>query len=250
MDWVWPLLAAPFIGSFLGVLVRRLPRGEPVAWERSRCESCGTALTARDMVPLVSFLLLRGRCRACGAPIAPMHAVIELAAVAVAASAALAAPNAPTAPTLWANCVLGWGLLALAWIDVQHLRLPDALTLPLLLLGLVATALLDPAALLDHALAAALGYAAFRAVSLGYRRWRGREGLGAGDAKLLAAGGAWVGLEALSSAVLIGAVLGLCGAAALVRPGRAGWGATRVPFGPSLALGIWGVRLGLGFAPT
>ena len=70
MDWVWPLLAAPFIGSFLGVLVRRLPRGEPVAWERSRCESCGTALTARDMVPLVSFLLLRGRCRACGAPIA------------------------------------------------------------------------------------------------------------------------------------------------------------------------------------
>ena len=97
---------------------------------------------------------------------------------------------------------------------------------------------------------AALGYAAFRAVSLGYRRWRGREGLGAGDAKLLAAGGAWVGLEALSSAVLIGAVLGLCGAAALVRPGRAGWGATRVPFGPSLALGIWGVRLGLGFAPT
>ena len=57
-------------------------------------------------------------------------------------------------------------------------------------------------------------------------------------------------LEALSSAVLIGAVLGLCGAAALVRPGRAGWGATRVPFGPSLALGIWGVRLGLGFAPT
>ena len=245
MGWAWPLLAAPFVGSVLGVLVRRLPRGEPVGWARSRCEACGATLGARDLVPLLSYVLLRGRCRRCAAPISPMHPAIELAAVAVAASAALVAPDPAT---LWADCALGWGLLALAWIDAEHLRLPDALTLPLLLLGLAATALLDPAALADHALAAALGYAAFRAVSLGYRRWRGREGLGAGDAKLLAAGGAWVGLEALSSVVLLGAVLGLCGAALLVRPGREGWRTTRVPFGPSLALAIWAVQLGAGLA--
>ena len=106
-----------------------------------------------------------------------------------------AAAVEPELGWLWADCVFGWMLLALAWIDWTHLRLPDVLTLPLLLAGLGATALLDPDDATDHALAAAIGYAALRLVSFGYLKLRGREGLGAGDAKLLAAAGgvAWAG---------------------------------------------------------
>ena len=83
--WLLPLLLAPIVGSFLGVLVRRLPEGRPVALDRSACDSCGTPLGARDLVPLVSYLALRGRCRHCGAPIGRFHPAIELAAVLVAA---------------------------------------------------------------------------------------------------------------------------------------------------------------------
>jgi leader peptidase (prepilin peptidase)/N-methyltransferase len=116
MQWL-PIIVAPFIGSFLGVLIRRLPAGEPVAMARSACAACGRRLGARDLVPLVSFLLLRGRCRICGAPIGWFHPAIELAALGVALWAALT-QDAPG--LVWASCVLGWTLLALGWIDVEH----------------------------------------------------------------------------------------------------------------------------------
>ncbi len=235
--FVLPLLLAPFAGSVLGVWVRRIPAGRPVALDRSRCESCGHALGPGELVPVASFLLQRGRCRRCGAPIAPAHLLIELAAVAVAGSAALAEPDAAW---LWADCVLGWGLLALGWIDWTHLRLPDVLTLPLLLAGLAATALLDPAEAPGHALAAALGYAALRALALGYRAWRGREGLGAGDAKLLAASGAWVGLAGLGPVLLAASAAGL--AVAVLRGGRLR-ATTVIPLGTCLAAGTWAARL-------
>ncbi|HJS85428.1 MAG TPA: prepilin peptidase, partial [Acetobacteraceae bacterium] len=192
--WIWPVLAAPFVGSFLGVLIRRLPAGRDLVWARSACERCGRAIAPWDLVPLASWVALRGRCRACGAAISWFHPAVEVAATLVAASAAWAASDAAS---LWSGCALGWTLLALAWIDWEWLRLPDALTLPLVVAGLVATWFLDRAAIADHAAAALAGYAALRGINALYRRARGRDGLGAGDAKLLAAGGAWVGLAAL-----------------------------------------------------
>ena len=136
-----PLLLSPFIGSFLGVVIRRLPLGLPITLARSACEGCGHALPARDLVPLLSFTLLRGRCRFCRVGIARFHVWIELGVIGVAAwvMTVTADPG-----TLWADCVLGWSLLALAWIDWDHLRLPDALTLSLVALGLLATCWLDP----------------------------------------------------------------------------------------------------------
>ena len=188
--WLPPLILAPFVGSFLGVLIRSLPEGRPVALRRSACEACGQALGPIELLPIVSFVVLRGRCRHCGAPIARMHLAVELAALGVAAWAASVLADAPT---LWAGCVLGWTLLALGWIDWTHMVLPDALTLPLVLAGLGVTWRLEPEALTDHAAAAIAGYVAFRLLELGYRRLRGRDGLGQGDAKLAAACGAWVG---------------------------------------------------------
>ena len=235
--YVLPLIAAPFVGSFLGVLVRRLPQGRPVALDRSRCEACGHALGVAELVPIVSYLWQRARCRHCAARIAPAHLWIELAAVVIPATAALAEAEPAW---LWADCGLGWALLALAWIDWTHLRLPDVLTLPLLLAGLAAARLLDPAAAPGNALAAALGYGALRLIAVLYRRLRGRDGLGGGDAKLLAAAGAWVGLAGLGPVLLVAAIAGP--GVALLRGSRLR-AHTAIPLGSCLALGIWVVRL-------
>jgi leader peptidase (prepilin peptidase)/N-methyltransferase len=234
-SWLPPILIAPAIGSFLGVLVRRLPRGEPFAWSRSRCDSCGRTLSAAEMIPLASYAIQRGRCRGCGAAIGAFHPAIELAALGLAIWAA----TLDEGLRLWADCVFGWILLALAWIDWEHMILPDLLTLPLILAGLGWTWWVEPDALPDHAIGAVAGWALFAALAFAYRRLRGRDGLGEGDAKLLAAAGAWVGWPLLGSVILIGAFSGLGVATVQALRGRAMGAATAIPFGPCLALGAW-----------
>ncbi len=237
------MLAAPFVGSFLGVVIRRLPDHRPLLLGRSICENCGRALAPWDLVPLVSWLALRGRCRTCRAPIAVFHPAVEIAATLVALSAAWYGGDPVW---MWAGCVLGWTLLALAWIDWERFRLPDALTLPLVVAGLVATWLLDRPAIVDHATAAIVGYVGLRLLNAGYRRLRGREGLGAGDAKLFAACGAWAGLAALPTVLLLAALAGLGLAALLWLAGRRLSRTTRLPFGTCLALALWLVWLAAG----
>jgi leader peptidase (prepilin peptidase)/N-methyltransferase len=233
------LLIAPFVGSFLGVLIERLPAGRPVLLGRSACDHCGRMLAVRDLVPLVSYLARRGRC-ACGeARLSAFYPAIELAALGVAMSAVAVLSGW----LLWASLGLGWALLALAAIDLRHLVLPDILCLPLIPAGLAIAWALDPALLPDHALGAILGFAAFVAIAFVYRRLRGREGLGMGDAKLLAAAGAWLGWRALPSVVLIAAVVGLALAlAGALAGGKLAW-TSRIAFGPHLALGFWLVWL-------
>ncbi len=229
------LVAAPFVGSFLGVVVRRLPEGRSIAWGRSRCEYCGAALKARDLVPLYSWLAAKGRCRFCRHPLGWFYPGIELAALAV----ALAAVAVDRGAELWLDCLFGWWLLTLGWIDLQRWLLPDVLTLPLVIAGLAAAAALDPEQLTDRALGAALGYLALRVIALLYRLLRGHEGLGHGDAKLLAASGAWVGTSALPQVVLGAAVSALVAAACLRLAGVRLDARSALPFGPFLALATW-----------
>ncbi len=243
LDMALPaLLVSPFVGSFLGVLVQRLPRGRSWAWSRSECEHCGRVLSPAELVPLLSYAMLRGRCAGCASPIGWFHPAIELAALAVAVAVAASGGGAPW--VLWPGCVLGWICLALGLIDWRHFRLPDVLTLPLLLLGLLATAWRQPDQLGDHALACLLGWLAFRGIALLYRRLRGVEGLGQGDAKLLAAAGAWLGMLALPMVVCGGAILTLLAVLA-----RALWSwqkpdrHRRVAFGPGLAASLFGCWL-------
>ncbi len=241
MDIVgWALiLAAPVIGSFLGVVVRRLPEGRPVIWGRSRCESCGVLLAVIDLVPLAGWLATRGRCRHCTNWLGWFYPAIELAALAV----ALVSLMVDDMPRAAFDCVFGWWLLTLGWIDLRRWVLPDALTLPLLAAGLAEAFLLEPETLLDRLVGAALGYLVLRAVAIAYRRLRGREGLGGGDAKLLAAAGAWVGGLALPQ-VILGAALGGLAAAAILRlAGRRLEAQSALPFGPFLALAAWAVWL-------
>lgn len=237
--WLWPVLASPFIGSFLGVVVMRLPEGRPVTGGRSVCDHCGQRLGPLDLVPIASWLALRGRCRHCGAKISALPLVIELGALLVALWAASVSEDW----ALWAGCVLGWTLLTLAAIDFRDGILPDILTLPLILAGLAATYFLTPWQLLDSAIGAVAGFAIFALIRWLYRRLRGREGLGLGDAKLLAASGAWVTWNGLPSVVLIGAVAGLAIALVVSRRGERLALDQSLPFGPALCLGTWLVWL-------
>jgi leader peptidase (prepilin peptidase) / N-methyltransferase len=229
------LIAAPFVGSFLGVLVRRLPDGRAVGWARSRCEWCGAALRARDLVPLYSWLATKGRCRYCRRPLGWFYPGIELGAVAI----ALAAVAVDGGEGIWLDCLLGWWLLALGWIDIRRWLLPDALTLPLVVAGLVAATAFDPERLTERALGAAIGYLSLRLVALIYRMLRGREGLGRGDAKLLAASGAWVGAGALPQLILIAATSGLAATVCLRLVGLRLEAHSALPFGPFLAFATW-----------
>jgi len=237
----WLLLAAaPFVGSFLGVLIRRIPAGRDWMAARSACDQCGHTLGPAELVPLASFAALRGRCRHCRAPIARFHPAIELAALAVAAWAILA--DGP-AETLAGDCVLGWGLLALAWIDAETFLLPDILTLPLLLLGLFEAFAQAPDQLADRAAGALAGWFGLAALAALYRRLRGRDGIGGGDAKLLGVAGAWLGWLALPWVLLVAALLGLAWAGARTARGDRLDRTTALPFGPPLALAIWLLRL-------
>ncbi len=229
------ILAAPCTGSFLGVVIERLPVGRPLMAGRSACADCGTVLGPKDLVPLASWLIARGRCRHCGVRLSPFYPAIELGALAVALWSLAVLPGW----LVWAGCGLGWALLAMSVIDARHMILPDQLTLPLIPAGLAVAWALDPGRLPEHALATAGGFLLVLAVGATYRRLRGREGIGLGDAKLLAAAGAWVSWEGLPSVLLIAAASGLTGA--LLRGLAEGKPTARrqVPFGPYLAAGFW-----------
>ncbi len=232
----WLVVAlSPIVGSLIGLLVVRLPAGEGVVLGRSRCRSCLRPLRPLDLVPLASWLVLRGRCRACGQRISGLYPAVELAAIVMAAWAVLAVP----AGVVWPTALLGWILLALAVIDARALILPDALTLPLAGCGLAVAWWLDPQGAASHAFAAAGGWLGFRLVGWIYSALRHRPGLGAGDAKLMAAAGAWVGWQGLPSVILIAALSALAAVAAAKVLRRPITAATPVPFGPFLALGVW-----------
>ena len=235
LSWLPPVLLAPFIGSFLGVLILRLPEGRPIVVARSACDRCGHRLGARDLLPFVSYALSRGHCRYCGETIGWFPVAIEFAALTIAAWAAVTVVD----DELWLACLFGWMLLAVAWIDLRTMLLPDALTLPLLAIGLTVTAITRSDAILDHILAAVLGYPSLFAVAWTYRRFRGRDGLGMGDAKLLGAIGAWLGLSELPFVLLLAACAGLAAACAATLAGRRMTAATAIPFGPFLALSGW-----------
>ncbi len=227
--------AAPLVGSFLGVVVTRLPAGEGVILGRSRCPACGHGLGPDELVPVLSWVAQRGRCRHCAAPIPVFYPAIELAAVVV----ALWASVVVSGWLLWATCALGWALLALAIIDWRHLVLPDVLTLSLLAGGLAVAALLDGASVLDHAIGAAAGYAVLFVIGRLYARLRGREGLGEGDAKLLAAAGAWVSWEALAGVVFVASLVALAVALPKAVVGLRRAITEPLPFGPYLCLATW-----------
>jgi leader peptidase (prepilin peptidase) / N-methyltransferase len=222
-------------GSFAATAAIRWPEGRSVRAGRSRCDACETPLRAGELVPVLSFLLQRGRCRRCGARIDPNHLAVELAAGTIGLVAALAHPL----PLALVTALLGWWLLLIALLDLGHHWLPDRLTLPLVPIGLAAAwAGLGPP-LPERIAGAAIGWAALLAIAFLYRRLRAREGLGGGDPKLLAGLGAWIGVWNLPLVLLGAGLLGLAAVLAMRLRGEAVSAASRLPLGTLMALAAW-----------
>jgi len=242
-----------FVGSFLNVVIHRLPKMMERGWveqcaelagrevepaprynlavPRSACPSCGHAISAIENVPVLSWLALRGRCSACKARISPRYPAVELAAGALALAAVWR--FGPTWQGL-AACLFLWTLVALAFVDADTQLLPDDLTLPLLWGGLLANLFGLFAPLSSAVIGAIAGYLSLWTVYWLFKLIRGKEGMGHGDFKLLAALGAWLGWSMLPQIVLVSSVLGAVGGiAAIVARGRDR--ATPLPFGPWLA---------------
>ncbi len=228
--WIWPaalgLLGLVF-GSFIATLAIRWPEGRSVAGGRSACDGCGKALGPHELVPVLSFAVQRGKCRACGAPIARSHLWVELAGLAIGVSAGLAAPGWNGA----AAALFGWLLLALAALDLAAFWLPNLLTGALALTGLA----FGFGPIEDRLIGGVAGFLSLWLVAEAYRRLRGREGLGGGDPKLFGAIGLWLGWDMLPGVLLLACLIGLTAAILLRVAERRLTMADRLPFGAPLA---------------
>jgi len=223
------------VGSFAGFLASRWPVSPADLWDRSRCDGCSRRLNLVDLIPVVGWLLRRGRCPRCGGRIDPVYPLLELAGGAIGLFALFGAPFVQPLYVL----AVGWTLLILAAIDLKTFLLPDTGTLGLILAGL-AVAMVDAQLVgpFEAAWGALLGFAALWAIGALYERLRGQTGLGLGDAKLMAAAGAWLGPWGLPQLLLIASWSGLLFALLLRLSGRKLDAKTAIPFGPFLGLGF------------
>ena len=253
----WAALALGLcIGSFLNVVIHRLPKMMEREWRaecaalagqepptqepynlvvpRSRCPGCGHAITALENIPLASYLALRGKCSACGARIGVKYPVVELLAGLAAAYSSWR--FGPSLAALGAALFV-WFTLALAFIDQETGFLPDALTLLLVWIGLILNLAGAFVALPEAVIGAAAGYLSLWLVYWGYRLLTGKEGMGYGDFKMNAAVGAFLGWKMLPLVILLSSLVGLAFGALQMFAARGRWDAGfRFHFGPYLAM--------------
>ncbi len=254
----WPafalaLLVGLAVGSFLNVCIHRIPAGRSVVWPGSRCPACAAPIAWSDNVPLLSWLALGGRCRSCRAPISARYPLVELVAGGLAVLSVVRFGLTPWAVVAFA---FGCALLVVSLIDLDEGIIPDVISLPGILVGLAASALVPGGVGLWDAFAGAcLGGGILWIVATLYQRVAGIEGLGLGDVKLLAMIGAFVGWQSIPAVLLVASVAGSVGGLVLIASGRGRARARRVlrvlgpsalvrhlrrtplPFGPFLALG-------------
>ncbi len=254
------------VGSFLNVVIHRLPkmmeqewhtqcaelRGETASTEasltlahpRSRCPSCGHQITTLENIPVVSYLLLRGRCSNCATPISVRYPIIETLTALLSAYATW--HFGPSLQTVGALLLI-WALIALTVIDCDTQLLPDSITLPLLWFGLAFNLFGAYVDLPSAVIGAMVGYLSLWSVFWLFKLATGKEGMGYGDFKLLAALGAWLGWQMLPVVVLLSSVVGATVGIGLIISSRHGRN-TPIPFGPYLAIAglialFWGARL-------
>ncbi|MCP4202097.1 MAG: prepilin peptidase [bacterium] len=230
---IYSALFGLVVGSFLNVVVHRLPRGTSIVFPRSACTFCGGPVAARDNIPVLSYLLLRGKCRRCSAPISIRYPLIELAA-----------------STFFALCAWRFGfsletlaavlfcslLLCLALIDYDHFLLPDKLTLPGILAGLMLQPWLPRTSFADAALGILFGAGALILIVNFWYWLRNEEGMGLGDVNMLAMVGAFLGWQGAAVTLLVATVAGAMTGLLLIALRRLG-ASSRLPFGVFLSVG-------------
>lgn len=244
--YLWLIVTAMTlsIGSFLNVVIYRLPQqilhpGEALTLisPGSHCPACKSTVRWYDNIPLFSWVILKGCCRYCGGSISWRYPLVELLTCVL---SLVLMGFLPLDHTLLVTLLFCWLLLALTFIDLEHQLLPDALTLPLLWIGLLLHAFsLIPGSMEDGILGSAAGYLIFRLLADGWRKFRHVEALGRGDAKLLAALGAWLGWQAIPGLLLLASVGGIIAMLIISLTDKATLRRT-MSFGPWLSLsGAW-----------
>jgi leader peptidase (prepilin peptidase)/N-methyltransferase len=221
------------VGSFLNVCIYRLPAGESVVAPRSRCGACRTPIAAYDNIPILSYLVLRGRCRACGAEISSRYVLVEiLTGVAAVVTYVLHGWSLSFPISFAFVCAL----IVISMIDLDHQIIPNVISLPGIVIGFAAAFLVGEPTWRASLAGLLLGGGVLWIVSEGYFRLTGREGMGGGDVKLLAMIGAFLGWPAVPVTLLLaslsGTVIGL-----MVMFARGSDSRTPIPFGPFLAAG-------------
>jgi leader peptidase (prepilin peptidase)/N-methyltransferase len=238
---LYALAVGLIVGSFLNVVIHRVPRGASVAWPGSTCPWCSGKIAARDNIPIFSWLLLRGRCRKCSAPISARYPAVEALTGALFLAAAFRFPSW----TAWLPAAVLCALaIALATIDVEHLLLPDAITFTGMVLGLALQPWIRGVTILEALLGLVLGAGGLFLLAEAWLWLRGEEGLGLGDAKLLGMFGAFLGWQGAVATLVLGSIAGATVGLGMLLFGRAE-AKTRLPFGLFLSAGalltlFWG----------
>jgi len=233
MLYVLAFLLGAIIGSFLNVCVWRVPRGESIVYPGSHCPNCHGAIRPFDNVPLVSYALLCGRCRACGGAISFRYPAVEaLAGVML----VLLLYRFGLSPALGIYTAFVAALIVVSFIDLDQQIIPDVISLPGIVVGIVVSALGQGPPLLDSVVGVLVGGGILYAVAVGYRAFTGREGMGGGDIKLLAMIGAFLGWRGVLVTLIIGSLTGAVVGTGLIVARRTE-SRIPIPFGPFLALG-------------
>lgn len=232
---VWVFAFGAIVGSFLNVVIYRLPRDISI-WQHppSSCPKCGTPIHWYDNLPVVSWLVLRGRCRSCRSPISIRYPMVELASGVLTLLAFMRWGLSITGVEI---VIFTWVSLALGLIDLDFQILPNRLTYPSILLGLGFSWFGGYTWWLDSLVGALVGALLPTLVIVIYRLWRGIDGMGWGDVKYLAAIGSVVGLRGCVGVLVVGATLGAVVGLGLIASGK-GSGKTALPFGTFLALAV------------
>lgn len=226
------------IGSFLNVVIHRVPRKESLISPGSRCPGCGYALRWYDNIPVVSYAMLGGRCRRCRAPISIRYPLVELTTAIVFVAHYFVFG---WTPLLAVRLLFGASLVALFAIDLEHHLLPDVITLPGILVGLAASAFLPPG-LFEALIGMLIGGGSLWLIGEAYYRYSGEEGMGGGDVKMLAMIGAFLGWKLVLVTLVLSSVLGSVLGLSIIAIKRGGM-KYALPFGTFLALGALAASL-------
>jgi leader peptidase (prepilin peptidase)/N-methyltransferase len=220
------------IGSFLNVVIYRLPLGQSLATPPSRCRNCGYSLRWFDNIPVLSWALLRGRCRKCGISVSWQYPIVELI---TAALFVLVALLTPLGPLVVSRLLLVSILIALFGIDLEHQILPNSITLPAIVIGLLLS-FIAPPGFRDALIGTLLGAGILYAIAGAYYLWRREEGMGMGDVKMLAMIGAFLGWKAVLVTLVLSSFSGAIIGVMLMSLQRGGM-KLALPFGTFLAIG-------------
>jgi leader peptidase (prepilin peptidase)/N-methyltransferase len=226
------------VGSFLNVVIYRLPLGQSLVSPPSRCRKCGYSLQWYDNIPVISWLFLRGRCRKCGVSVSMQYPIVELITGLL---CVLIVWMTPPGPLLASRLLLVCILIALFGIDLEHQILPNVITLPGIVAG-VLLSLIAPPGWKDSLLGVLLGGGVLYAIAGGYYLWRREEGLGMGDVKMLAMIGAFLGWQAVLVTLVLSSFSGALIGMVLIAAQRGGM-KLALPFGTFLAVGALAAML-------